>query len=459
MQDAFVEISRHSLTRKLLKKVGLRPPVPLLRAYRPWSETLLQGKQLCLFTKNEQVKSLELWAQKLGAKVHLWSQPSHEAKSPSLMQVWQASICDTRAFQHIRDLEQMYRFYHEVLKNFGSHHRTLILYHRPSPQASPREAALAKAIEGFMRSLAREAGPRGATVNALQWEEGSLDASTWQGIAGFFLSDHAAFVTGQVLTLDGQTEKKSSMPLAGSLAGKRALVTGAAQGIGYAIARRLAEEGAHVYALDRSSSQAALDELVQAIDGESLCCDLSSQEDRVQLLDRISAMPAPLDIIVHNAGITRDRTLYSMQVQDWNAVMQVNLEAILHLTEESLRRGHFAKGARILGLSSISGIAGNFGQCNYSAAKAGIIGMVENLANHLRPLGMTANAVAPGFIETQMTSRVPFLVRLFARRFSSLGQGGNPDDVAEMIAFLASPLAQAINGKVIRVCGGNYMGA
>jgi 3-oxoacyl-[acyl-carrier protein] reductase len=143
----------------------------------------------------------------------------------------------------------------------------------------------------------------------------------------------------------------------------------------------------------------------------------------------------------------------------WDQVMNINLHVVVQLTQELLHRGLIADAGRIICMSSISGLSGNFGQTNYSASKAGLVGFVKALSRHLAAQGITANAVAPGFIETSMTSRVPFIVKQIARRFSSLGQGGLPDDVAELIALLASPCSQGISGSVIRVCGGNFIGA
>jgi 3-oxoacyl-[acyl-carrier protein] reductase len=274
----------------------------------------------------------------------------------------------------------------------------------------------------------------------------------------FFLSDYAAFITGQIIDCSNVAASRPMPDLVGSLAGKRILVTGAAQGIGYAICRRLGEEGAHVYCLDRPDNQKALEELAQHIDGEVVLMDLGLPDATQQIADRLQSAP-PLDGIIHNAGITRDRTLFAMKDKQWDQVLNINLEVVIQLTQDLLHRGRIADNGRIICMSSISGLSGNFGQTNYSASKAGLIGFVRALSRHLAAQGITANAVAPGFIETAMTAKVPFLVKQFARRFSSLGQGGLPDDVADLICFLASPCSQGISGSVIRICGGNFIGA
>ena len=162
---------------------------------------------------------------------------------------------------------------------------------------------------------------------------------------------------------------------------------------------------------------------------------------------------------MHNAGITRDKTLARMDAQRWTSVMEVNLGAPMRITGALLDGGHLAAGSRIVGVASLSGIAGNVGQTNYALSKAGVIGWIERLAREVAARGITANAVAPGFIETQMTAAIPFAIREAGRRMNSMGQGGAPEDVAETIAWLADPASGGINGQVVRVCGQSLLGA
>ena len=168
-----------------------------------------------------------------------------------------------------------------------------------------------------------------------------------------------------------------------------------------------------------------------------------------------------LDILVHNAGILRDKLLANMSADKWDAVVAVNLAAQLRITEYLLGANGFSSAPRIVSLASTSGIAGNRGQANYAFSKAGVIGHTRAFARLLAAPGGpggTANAVAPGFIETDMTASIPFVQREVARRVASLQQGGQPVDVAEAIAFLASPGAAGVNGQVLRVCGQNVVG-
>jgi len=163
--------------------------------------------------------------------------------------------------------------------------------------------------------------------------------------------------------------------------------------------------------------------------------------------------------VVHNAGVTRDKLLANMDQARWNQVISINIAAQLRINEALLASEHFRSSPRIVSVASTSGIAGNRGQTNYAASKGGVMGMVRASAPLLASRGGTVNAVAPGFIETEMTARIPFAVREVARRLNSLQQGGLPSDVAETIAFLACDAAGGINGEVLRVCGQNLVGA
>ena len=165
------------------------------------------------------------------------------------------------------------------------------------------------------------------------------------------------------------------------------------------------------------------------------------------------------DVVIHNAGITRDRTLARMEPREWDSVMAVNLSAPLAITRALVEGGGIRANGRIIAVSSLSGIAGNMGQSNYALSKAAWIGAVRRLAPQLAGQGITINAVAPGFIETQMTAAIPFAIREAGRRKHSMGQGGHPVDVAETIAWLAHPESGGVNGQVVRVCGQSLLGA
>jgi 3-oxoacyl-[acyl-carrier protein] reductase len=166
-----------------------------------------------------------------------------------------------------------------------------------------------------------------------------------------------------------------------------------------------------------------------------------------------------VDIVVHNAGITKDKTIAKMTGSAWQSVIDINLCAQERIDDALLAAGILRDGGRIVGVSSISGIAGNPGQTNYATSKAGVIGRVQSMAKILAARGITINAVAPGFIETHMTVRIPLGLREAGRRMNSLSQGGLPVDVAETVAWLASPASSGITGNVVRVCGQSLIGA
>jgi 3-oxoacyl-[acyl-carrier protein] reductase len=166
-----------------------------------------------------------------------------------------------------------------------------------------------------------------------------------------------------------------------------------------------------------------------------------------------------IDILVHNAGITRDKTLGRMKDDVWDSVIDVNLASEERINEALLAADKINAGGRIVCVSSLSGIAGNAGQTNYATSKAGVAGMVQFTAPELAPKKITINAVAPGFIETQMTAAMPFAIREAGRRMNSMSQGGLPVDVAETIAWFAQPASGGLTGNVVRVCGQSLLGA
>jgi 3-oxoacyl-[acyl-carrier protein] reductase len=243
-----------------------------------------------------------------------------------------------------------------------------------------------------------------------------------------------------------------------SLEGKVALVTGAARGIGAATAERLALEGARVVCLDRPDDAGPLSQVARAIGGTVLAFDVSDRAAPQAIAEALQRELGGVDLVVHNAGITRDKTLARMSEELWDRTIDINLGAVERITS-ALAQGALRDGGRVVCLSSIAGIAGNMGQTNYAASKAGVIGLVRRLAVELEGRGITVNAIAPGFIETRLTAAIPVVIREFGRRLSALGQGGQPEDVASAITFLCTPGAAGLTGNVLRVCGGALIGA
>ena len=322
----------------------------------------------------------------------------------------------------------------------------------PPDTADVRQAAAQQALEGVVRSLGKEIG-RGRTVQLLRLAPGAAADSTLD----FLLSPRSAYVSGQVIEI-GPAPEADAAPGAGEPRLRTALVTGAARGIGEAVAETLARDGLHVVCLDVPQAGEPLAAVAARTGGTALPLDITAADAGERIA---SAFPGGLDVLVHNAGITRDRMLANMDGDRWDAVVEVNLDSVLRTTEHLLKTGTLNAGARIVATASISGIAGNAGQTNYAASKAGIIGFVraQAAAPEVRERGITVNAVAPGFIETTMTAAVPLFIREAGRRMNSLGQGGLPVDVAETVAWFARPGSEGVTGQVVRVCGQSLLGA
>ncbi|GEL25963.1 3-oxoacyl-ACP reductase [Pseudonocardia sulfidoxydans NBRC 16205] len=325
-------------------------------------------------------------------------------------------------------------------------------------QGSER-AAVAQALDGLVRSIGKELRA-GATANLLVVAPDATPAAL-DSTVRFFLSARSAYVDGQVVHLGAATDPAPDDvdPLR-PLAGRVAVVTGAARGIGAAIADTLARDGATIVAVDIPAAGEGLTAVANRTGGTALQLDITAPDAAQRLLAHLKQRHGRVDLVVHNAGITRDKLLANMDDDRWDAVLAVNLGAQLTVNEALLAAPDLlGANARVVCVSSQSGIAGNRGQTNYAASKAGIIGMVRALAPRFAERGATINAVAPGFIETEMTARMPLGTREAGRRVNSLRQGGLPVDVAETIGWLGQASSGAVNGQVVRVCGQSMLGA
>jgi 3-oxoacyl-[acyl-carrier protein] reductase len=332
--------------------------------------------------------------------------------------------------------------------------RVVVLGITPALAGSARAHTAQRALEGFTRSLAKEIGGKGATAQLVYVEPGAEDQL--DSTLRFLLSPRSAYVDGQVIRIGKGVAPTPEIDWDQPLAGKTALVTGASRGIGAAIAATLGRDGAKVVGLDVPQAEADLRAVVEALGGEALPLDITSDDAPEAIA---SHFKAGVDIVVHNAGVTRDRTIAKMPEDRWTQLMEINLSSEERIDDALLDSKRLNANGRIVCVSSMSGIAGNSGQTNYGASKAGVIGMVESLAPTLAKRKATINAVAPGFIETQMTAAMPIGPREAGRRLSSLSQGGLPVDVAETIAWFASPATTGVNGNVVRVCGQSLLGA
>ena len=430
MTDRYTTFANSGAGRAIVKRLGLPDPTPL-RRYRPGDPdidgpVLVGGDGRLAAAVNKMINNGE--------------------------PPYQGLVFDATGITDSAGLHALYEFFHPVARALRPCGRVIVLGTPPESCATPAEAIAQRALEGFVRSVGKEFG-RGTTAQLVYVATGAEDGI--ESTLRFLLSAKSAYVSGQVIRITGPSAAPTDW--AKPLDGKVALVTGAARGIGEAIARVLARDGAHVVCLDVPAAGDALSTVANDIHGSALQLDLTAADAPQRLAAFLKERHGRVDVVVHNAGITRDRTLARMDAARWDSVIDVNLTsqervnaAIVDLIPE---------GGRIVAVSSVSGIAGNRGQTNYAASKAGVIGLVNAYAPVLAERGITINAVAPGFIETRMTAAMPVLIREAGRRMNSMSQGGQPVDVAETIAWFASPGSGGATGNVVRVCGQSLLGA
>ncbi|WP_116199459.1 3-oxoacyl-ACP reductase [Amycolatopsis circi] len=444
MADRYQQFTKTPLGKFVVPKLGLPNPATL-RRYRP-GQPALEGPALLGAAPGGRLEKT-VRAQLTEAGIEVISAPADRHA---------ALVFDATGVKDPGQLREVYRFFHPVIRKVGSSGRVVVLG-TPPELAEGRERIAQRALEGFVRSVGKEL-KRGATAQLVYVAEGAEDAA--ESTLRFLLSAKSAFVDGQVIRV-GTNAKTAPTPenWEKPLDGKVALVTGASRGIGEAIAETLARDGAHVVALDIPAQGGDLSTVANRIGGSALQLDITAADAPAKLAEYLTSRHGGVDIVVHNAGITRDKTLGNMTEGGWDSVISVNLAAQLAVNDKLLGDKILRENGRIIGVSSIAGIAGNVGQTNYATSKAGVIGMVNVGAPQLAEYGGTINAVAPGFIETKMTAAVPLFIREAGRRLSSLGQGGLPVDVAETIAWYANPASAAVNGNLVRVCGQALLGA
>jgi 3-oxoacyl-[acyl-carrier protein] reductase len=462
VSDFLVQLGANPQARRVIRSLGLPIPLPvtLRRADGPWEARPLADVAVAVgaapgaavlpaiaSTLARAGASPLVAAEHLPAFADVGEAYGRRAAALDDQKL-AALVFDATGLERPEGLRALFDFFQPLLGRLATSGRVVVLGRPPGKSAVV--SATRAALEGFVRSLAKEIGKRGATAQLLVVQEGA--EGRVEPVLRFVLSARAAFVTGQPIAITMTAAGGGEPPFVRPLEGKVALVTGAARGIGEATARLLAGEGASVVCLDRPADDGPASQVARAVGGRVLLADVSDPTAPQAIAHELGA---GVDIVVHNAGVTRDKTLARMAPELWDQALDINLAAITRI-DEALR---VRDGGRVVCLSSVAGIAGNVGQTNYAASKAGVIGYVRARAAELASRGITVNAVAPGFIETRLTAAIPLMIREAGRRLSALGQGGLPRDVAEVITFLASPGAAGVTGGVLRVCGGSFMGA
>ncbi len=377
-----------------------------------------------------------------------------------------ALVVDATGVREVAQLELLRQVLRPAMRGLERSGRIIILAADASAVHGVEAKAVAQGIDGMNRTIGKEL-QGGSTSNLLFLTEGAAAGDVVSSVS-FLLEGRSAYVDGQAWRVaphkDGDGAP-ANYDRGKPFTGRIVVVTGAARGIGAAIARTFARDGATVVGVDMPASGEGLSAVANDIGGSALQLDITSPDAGRRIAEHVTAVhgaDTKMWAIVHNAGILRDKMLANLDEKRWGSVLEVNLAAEIRINAALLDKdlpGGLDDAARIVGIASTSGVAGNKGQTNYAASKAGVMGLVWAMAEELAERPITANAVAPGFIETDMTASIPFVSREIFRRTNSMQQGGLPVDVAETIVHLCDPASGGVNGQVIRVCGQNLVGA
>ncbi len=448
MSDRYQDFTRSGLGRLLVTQLGLPDPTPLERYTA--GAPLVDGI-VAVGGTGRLAESLPGLLGRLGI--------THVVPGGADARPFKGLVYDATGITSSADLVALRDYFQPLLRSLTPCAR-LVVIGTPPEQTSGSERVAQRALEGFTRSLGKEVG-RGSTAQLVYVADGA-EAAVASTLA-FLLSPKSAYVSGQVVRVGTRTTEAGDVAdWLRPLAGKVALVTGASRGIGEQIARVLHRDGALVVGVDVPQAASELLTVTSELEGDQLTLDITAKDAPKRIAQHLKKKHGGVDVVVHNAGITRDRKLANMKADPdddrWTSVIGVNLTAPERITRELLDQGLIRDNGAVIGVASIAGIAGNVGQTNYATSKAGVIGLVDSLAGELEN-GITVNAVAPGFIETKMTAAVPFATREIGRRLNAMSQGGLPVDVAETIAWFASPGSTAVSGNVVRVCGQMMLGA
>jgi 3-oxoacyl-[acyl-carrier protein] reductase len=447
MSDRYQDLAHNPIGKFLVKNLGLPNP-PYLERYE--GGPLVQGSVLTgSATQGDVAKAVTAALKAL--KVEATGVPAQGKRYKGL-------VFDATGIADAAGLVALQEFFTPVLRQLQGSGRVVVVGTVPEEAGSEGARVAQRALEGFTRSLAKEVGG-GSTANLVYLAPGA--ETSLASTLGFFLSPKSAYVSGQVVRIGttGITSVTDPVDLEKPLAGKVALVTGASRGLGEADMRTLARDGATVIGLDVPPLEADLKALADELGGGYIVGDITAEDAPATIAAYVKENYGAVDVVVHNAGITRDKRLRNMKPENWQLVVDISVGAPQRITDELLAQGLINEGGTVIGIASIAGIAGNNGQTNYASAKAGVIGWIQALAERVAADGITANVVAPGFMETEMVKTIPLGIREAGRRMNSMSQGGQPVDVAEAIAWFANPGSGAVSGNVLGVNGQMLLGA
>ena len=451
MADTYSDLVNSKVGKQVASRLGLPRPVRL-RRYAP-EQPLVPGPVLVAGV-GEAPLAARAAATLRGEAIDIIPVVAEDQRVGAV-------VLDLSRAKDLSDLDAFRTVLGPALKKLAPSGRVVVFGGSvASAGADPMLCATRRALEGVVRSIGKElrAGATANLVTVVEGEEINADAAL-----RFLLSGRSAYVDGQVVTVGAAFGGPALAPddWHTPLAGKVAVVTGAARGIGASIAEVLARDGATVVCVDVPAAGESLARNANRLGGTALQLDVTAPDAGRRIVDHARGRHGSLDVMVHNAGITRDKLLVNMDESRWASVVDVNLGSVIRMNEAILAPDGIADGGHVVCVSSIAGIAGNRGQTHYAASKAGVIGLVTALAGSpdLNARRVTVNAVAPGFIETEMTAKIPLATRELGRRLSSLQQGGLPLDVAETVAWFSQDANAGVTGNVVRVCGQSLLGA
>ncbi len=468
MADRYTELVNTSIGKTIAKQIGLPAPVVLER-FDPGKPVIDGPVLLGAAPGTKLAKSIATVLHNIGAETYTPLQDElrasaaaadldakiFNAETATSDQTFKALVFDASGIETSEELVTLWEFFHPTIRRIKSSGRVIVVGITPELVDDPRLRIAQRALEGFTRSVGKEV-KKGGSANLVYVNPGA--ENQLESTLRFLLSPRSAYVSAQVIRI-GASDQYAEIDWKSPLAGKVVLVTGAARGIGRSMAEVLARDGAHVVVLDVPQAAEALAGVAADLGGSDLTVDITADDAPKTIVDYLLEHHGGVDVFVHNAGITRDKTLGRMTDDQWNLVLGINTTAIERINAELLGRDAIKPNGRVICVSSIAGIAGNFGQTNYGTSKAGVIGIVNAYTEEAARRGFTINAVAPGFIETQMTAAIPITIREAGRRMNSMSQGGLPLDVAEAVAWYASPASSGVNGNIVRVCGQSLLGA